>query len=211
MNNDDLDEIGRKIAQYEGRKVELEEQKAALSDKLDTAVNERASLYTAAQIGQWITDRVRSKVRNIFTNVGTKALQAIFGPDTKFLMQTDITDAGNRRCRLLIERDGVIQDPVRASGNSVGAVLSTLLRRLVILLHPDLSNVIIADEPLYGIDRGRADQMAMVDREMCDEHDMQFIGIMHETDEAYQRLCDTWVTVEQEKHNTSTVTIEESV
>ena len=185
------------LQRAQGRRDQLQHQLSDIHQK-ETATLKRWKTYEGGRIvGQWLTDTTRENVQTIFGGIGTAAVQAVFGKDASFTIEFTETERGIRRAQLLVEADGVIGDPTHKSGNSVAAVLSTVLRRAMILLHPRLRNILIADEPLYGIDSGRVRDMAEIDRQMVDEHDMQLVVITHEGAEDYWELADTRIMVER--------------
>ena len=190
--------IQTRLLTLSGRRDELRERLADLDDEITSRTNTLRCHDSARIIGQWLTDQTRSDVQAIFGGIGTAALRAVFGPAARFAIDFTETPAGKRQAILLAEADGVVGDPVRKSGNSVSAVLSTVLRRAMILLHPRLRNVLIADEPLYGIDSGRLSDMAQIDREMVDDHGLQIIVITHEGEECYRELADVILDVEKQ-------------
>ena len=163
---------------------------SAASLQRDWDLNESARI-----VGQWLTERARNDIQQVFGGVGTAALQALFGSEIEFSVEFDETPAGKRRAHLVVSERGVRGNPLSKSGNSVAGVLSTTLRRAMIILHPGLRNVLVADEPLSALDTGRQPEMAEIDRQMCDKHNLQYIVITHEGDDVYKGIADVVHTV----------------
>ena len=167
--------------------------------KLQAYHDEMQERYITAEsarlIGQYLTEQGRTEIKNIFEGIGTAALKVIFGDDAEFHVDYRKTDSDTRQAYLRVSAGNVSGDPLTNSGNSVAAVLSTLLRRAVIILDPALRNILICDEPLSGLDASKMEDVATIDREMVDNQDMQLIIITHAGVENYLKLADTVIEV----------------
>lgn len=168
-------------------------------DKLKEYYDEMQSRYITAEsarlIGQYLTEQGRTEIKNIFEGIGTAALKAIFGGTAEFHVDYRKTDSDTRQAFLRVSIGNVSGDPLTNSGNSVAAILSTLLRRAVIILDPMLRDILICDEPLAGLDESKMGDIATIDREMVDSQNMQLITITHEGKENYIEMADTVIEV----------------
>lgn len=183
--------IAQRIHTIVGRRDATADELSSSRAKVTTLQHEWDRDESARIVGQYLTERARDDVQSVFGGVGTAALQALFGPEIKFSVEFDETPkSGKRRAHLVVEERGVKGDPLARSGNSVAGVLSTILRRAMIVLHPKLRNVLIADEPLSALDTGRQPEMAEIDRQMCDDQGLQYIVITHEGEGNYEGLAD---------------------
>ena len=186
------------IQQLIGRRDQIRQQLADLERRLSETNRTWQRHEGARLIGQWLTERTREQVRAVFSSIGTAALQAVFGPTAGFSIESDVTESGQRRAFLTAHDGSVSGDVADKSGNSVAAVLSTMLRRAVIIMHPKLDNILIADEPLYGIDASRFEDMARIERQMVDDHGMQIVVITHGGAEDYDAVADVSIRARKE-------------
>jgi ABC-type molybdenum transport system ATPase subunit/photorepair protein PhrA len=191
----DLSSISRTLSMAEGRRAQLQQDLQSLDTELKQKQQEFETYDAARLVGTWISDTTREDVRTVFASIGSSALQAIFGGDSSFDILYNETKSGKRQAQLAFTVDGVSGDVLRKGGNSAGAVLSTMLRRAMILLDPRLANLLIADEPLYGIDATRVSTMAALDRALVDENGMQLIIITHDGEDDYRELADVVIEV----------------
>ena len=186
------------LSQASGRREQLQLQQGRLH-ALRIESEQGWRRYEAARIiGLYITDETRKDIKRTFDGIGTAAMQAVFGPQSSFSIEFDQTEANRRRAWLTVDTGGVAGDVQDKSGNSAGAVLSTMLRRAMVLLNPALANVMVLDEPLYGIDDGKVGDMAEIDREMVDAHELQIICITHQGAEEYRQLADVVIDARRE-------------
>lgn len=199
--------ITSQLQQMVGRRTQVETQLGAARSKLESLRSEWALDESARIIGVHITEKTRSRVKSIFDGIGTAALQSVFGDGSQFSVEFDQTETQKRRAWLCVDSAGVKGNPTEKSGNSVAAILSTMLRRAVIILHPELRNIIFCDEPLEGIDIQKQPGMAAIDREMVDAHGLQMIIVTHAASDAYADKADVVVQVERSSPRKSEVRV----
>lgn len=190
-----LDNVASTISRAQGRRDQLASDIWNLETELSKKQHEFAVYDAARLIGTWAAEKTREDVRIVFSSIGTSALQAIFGGDSSFDIVFTETNSGKRQAQLSFCVDGVGGDVLKKGGNSAGAVLSTMLRRAMILLDPRLENILIADEPLYGIDAQKVSIMAQLDRALVDNNDLQLIVITHDGEDDYKELADVVIEV----------------
>lgn len=201
------------LTRAEGRRDQLQADTIELSKKLEET-REEFQCYDAARIiGTWVSESTREDVRQVFSSIGTSALQAVFGEDSGFDIVFRETEDGKRQAQLIFSAGGVSGDVIRKGGNSAGAVLSTMLRRAMILLDGRLTNTLFADEPLYGIDAGKVSIMAQLDRQLVDNNGLQLVVITHDGEDDYKELADVVIEVRKENgiSRVSTTCREETV
>ncbi len=183
------------LSRAQGRRDQLVADIDELSADLASKRRE-FDVYDAARIiGTWVSESTREDVRVVFSSIGTAALQAIFGDDCNFDIVFNETDSGKRQAQLAFCIDGVGGDVLRKGGNSAGAVLSTMLRRAMILLDSRLANILVADEPLYGIDSQKVSIMARLDRALVDNNNLQLVVITHDGEDDYKEIADVVIEV----------------
>jgi ABC-type dipeptide/oligopeptide/nickel transport system ATPase component len=202
-----MSQYTNQLQQLAGRRAQVQTQLAAADEKLKTVLSQWKIDETARIIGVHVTEKTRKRVKSIFDGIGTSALQAVFGPDSKFEIKFDQTESQRRRAWFCVDTAGVQGDPTQKSGNSMEAVLSTMLRRAVIILHPQLTNFLACDEPLSGIDVDKQPGMALLDREMVDAHGMQILVVTHDSAQAFADQADAVIEVERTGPRTSGVNI----
>jgi len=195
------------LQQMAGRRAQISADLGQAKVSLEATRREWALDETARIVGVHVTDRTRQRVQSIFGGIGTAALQAVFGDGSDFRIEFDQTESQRRRAFFCVETNGVRGDPMEKSGNSVAAVLSTILRRAVVILHPELRNLLIADEPLEGVDAQKQNGLVQIDREMCDSHSLQLVVVSHIASEMYQDIADVVVQVERDSPRTSQVQV----
>ena len=184
-----------KLQRTLGKRDQLLDDKKKLQAYHDEMQERYITAESARLIGQYLTEQGRNEIKSIFEGIGTAALKVIFGDDAEFHVDYRNTEGNTRQAYLRVTAGNVTGDPLTNSGNSVAAVLSTLLRRAVIILDNSLRNILICDEPLSGLDRGKMGDVAIIDREMVDNQNMQLIIITHSGVEDYIALADTVVEV----------------
>ena len=184
-----------KLQRALGKRDTLLQDYSKLHDYYDEIQDRYIIAESARLIGQYLTEQGRTEIKNIFEGIGTAALKAIFGETAEFHVDYRKTDSDTRQAFLRVSIGNVSGDPLTNSGNSVAAILSTLLRRAVIILDPTLRNILICDEALSGIDEGKMEDVAVIDREMVDSQGMQLITITHDGVTEYLSLADTVIEV----------------
>ena len=189
-------ELAARYQQLVGRRDLLKEDVKARSAEAEQLHGDWKLHEAVTIIGRFATEKTRNRVKQVFDGIGTSALQAVFDADSTFSLEFVQTPSGKRQARMVAHVGDVKGDPLLTSGNSTAAVLSTVLRRAVIILHPKLLNLLIADEPLSGLDTGRVRELALIDRDMVDDHGMQYIAIVHEGDDEYTEIADSIVSVD---------------
>ena len=187
--------IARTLSMAEGRRDQLTSDVAASNTELAQKQAEFARYDAARLVGTWVSEKTREEVRTVFSSIGTSALQAIFGEDSSFDILFNETPSGKRQAQLAFCAGGVSGDVLRKGGNSAGAVLSTMLRRAMILLDNRLHNVLFADEPLYGIDAQKVEIMARLDRALVDNNGIQIVVITHDGEDEYREIADVSIEV----------------
>jgi hypothetical protein len=184
------------IEQAKGARATLLQQLAANGTQLAAAERNWRRFEGARILGTRLTSETRERVSSMFSAIGTAALEATFGPAASFSVEFDeSTDAKIRRATL-VASDGIVSgDPTEKSGNSVSSVLSTLLRMAVIIIHPRLRNLLVADEPLYGIDPSRHGVVVAVHKDLVQGHGLQEIIISHDAADELADAADVVIEV----------------
>lgn len=191
-------DLNNVLSRAEGRRDQLLSDVRSLDAELTVKKNDFTRYDAARIVGTWVSECTREDVRSVFASIGTAALQAVFGEDSGFDILFRETDSGKRQAQLIFSAGGVSGDVLRKGGNSAGAVLSTMLRRAMILLDTNLHKTLFADEPLYGIDASKVEIMARLDRELVDNNGLQVIVITHDGEDDYKELADVVVEVRKE-------------
>jgi len=163
-----LAEIDRQISVTEAGEARLREQ-AALHARV-------AGMLTT--VGEQAQETARARVEAL----ATKALQVIFGEEHQFLLRPG-ERGGQATLELVIRSDypdGAVETGVlSARGGGMAAVISYVLQLVVLLLTPELRNVLWLDESFAHVSASFEPRVAEFLRQVADKARVQHVLVTH--------------------------------
>lgn len=150
---------------------------------------ERACLYslqfkqeqiqTAVKLSQEVAEAVQREAHSQIADVVSRSLEAVF--DEPYTFQINFEQRrGRTEASLTFERDGLIVDPMTASGGGICDLGSFALRLSCLLLSkPPLRKLIVLDEPLKFLSVEFRPRARMLIESLSKELGVQFLIITH--------------------------------
>lgn len=151
----------------------------------------------ARQVVKTVGLATQQELEYHFSNIVTSALQAVF-PDPYSLSVKFIERRGKTECDLGFERDGVVIDPISASGGGAIDVAGFALRVAAWSMHfPKARYVLILDEPFRYLSTDLQEKGGTMLHEISSRLGIQMIIVTHE--EELVTCADKVFTVRQRK------------
>lgn len=152
---------------YEGTKAKME--------KLTVDVDLKAS---AISLLKALSEDVWTQSQTVIESVVTEGLKFVFEEDIKFKADYS-TYRNNASVQFLIEKDGKERDIMDSLGGGTVDVASFLLRIAVLLLSPNVSRIVLLDEPAKMLSARYVPKLAEFLRLLGTEFGVQFLIITH--------------------------------
>jgi DNA repair exonuclease SbcCD ATPase subunit len=166
----------------DGRLKELDiinRQRDKAINKLERIEQEIADIQSAQKHAQLIIQGIQENVHSKIANIVTLCLSSVFDdPYTfriLFLRKRNKTDA-----KCVFERDGLVVNPMRASGGGVVDVAAFALRlACLLMIKPSPRKLMVMDEPFKFVSEEYRDNVRMMIEKLADEFNVQFIMVTH--------------------------------
>jgi ABC-type molybdenum transport system ATPase subunit/photorepair protein PhrA len=122
----------------------------------------------------------QKQVKEIVEELVTEAIQAVFGPNYKFIIQNKI-NRNKPETFFYIEKNGIQHSIMDEHGGSL-AVLSAFALRVVLcaITNKDIRSTIILDEPLKDADKSKLEFLSSMINHLSKLLKIQFIIVTHE-------------------------------
>lgn len=171
-----LDVLSGQVAQL-AEQISATEAEVAKYRALSEREARAAALLTT--IGELAQETARDKVQQL----ATRALQAIFGPEHEFILKPG-ERAGQAtlelRVRTTLPGHPVVETGVLdARGGGLAQVVAFVLRLVVLLLTPDVANVLWMDEPFGMVSTSYEARVAEFLREVAHKAKVQLMLVTH--------------------------------
>ena len=175
---DHLTRWDREVVQAEGRLDSLRSTLKIAQDKADRAAESRVTTDAAKVVLEKVSSDRFDSVQASVSNLVTSGLQAVFGPRYVFVVEPKI-ERGRPSIDMWVNHDGENLDIVDGHGGGLAAVVSFLLRVVVVSLEG--GKVLIADEPFSHLSAEYVPRMATFLRDLVDQTGIQMILVSHES------------------------------
>ena len=147
------------------------------------------STSKALEILQKCAEDVQSRAHETICRMVSRCLSAVFEDAYEFKIV--FSKRGNTtQADISFDRNGEAFDPLNESSGGVMDVASLAIRVACLMLRPELSRILILDEPFKMISADHLDSIAELIQSLHDETGIQFIIITHhsalELGEVYQ-------------------------
>lgn len=152
------------------------------TDHLVESRKESAAAIEAQKLIQTIAESVQRQAHSQISEVVTRCLKAVFGPDA-YDFHIDFRQVrGRTEARLLFLRDGQEVDPTGAAGGGIVDIAALALRvSCLMLARPRLRRVLVLDECFRFLHGDRFEDVQTLLTTLSREMGIQFILTTHET------------------------------
>lgn len=143
------------------------------NDKIRRSNNRRATL-----IFEYLLEKNYDKILNLFENTITAALVDLFDEGYSFKFHLD-KHGENTTCDFYIKTGEypVHIDLRMTQGKSLQEIIATVLRIVIVKLNDEMSNIVILDEPLGGLEPNKQELVGRFLYKISEEFDMQIIMV----------------------------------
>jgi ABC-type dipeptide/oligopeptide/nickel transport system ATPase subunit len=169
---EEIERLKSKIRHLETSVAEARQNLKEAQQNLEHAKKAQAILQSLAQ-------QVQNLVHAKIATVVSSCLASVFEDPYKFKILFE-QKRGRTEARLVFERDGLMVDPVRASGGGVVDIASFALRVSSLLLHrPPLSRVVVLDEPFRFVSQHYQENVRLMLEELVKDLQLQMVMVTH--------------------------------
>jgi DNA repair exonuclease SbcCD ATPase subunit len=175
----DLLSEGEEIERLKSKIRHLETSVAEARQNLKEAQQNLEHAKKAQAILQSLAQQVQNLVHAKIATVVSSCLASVFEDPYRFKILFE-QKRGRTEARLVFERDGLMVDPVRASGGGVVDIASFALRVSSLLLHrPPLSRVVVLDEPFRFVSQHYQENVRLMLEELVKDLQLQVVMVTH--------------------------------
>lgn len=141
---------------------------------------ERADTQRAQEILQLIAQAVQQQAHERISEVVTSCLRAVFPEDPYEFEIRFERKRGKTEAILGFSRDGILVDPLTASGGGVVDVAAFALRIACLVLHrPRLSRLVVLDEPFKFVSAEYRPNIRAMLLHLSKEMNVQIVMVSH--------------------------------
>lgn len=188
-------DVGRRRRQLDvlsGQAGQVDAQITALEDELENLLGQAERLSRVGAMFTTVGEAAQETARDRVEQLATKALQVIFGDEHQFLLVPG--ERGGQATLELKVRSAypggeVIETGVlEARGGGMAAVVGYVLRLVVLLLTPEIRNLLFLDETFTFVSAEYEGRVAEFIRQVADRARVQHVIITHSP--AYAEAAD---------------------
>ena len=152
-----LEEIKKKTRELKVRRDALVEQVSREKAELEHVRQKAEDLTAGQKIAQSVASGIQQQVHKRIAEVVTKCLVAVFG-DQAYEFRVEFEEKrGKTEARLVFDKNGLLLNPLDASGGGMVDVAAFALRvAALVLCKPSRRRVLVLDEPFRFV--GQRDQ-----------------------------------------------------
>jgi DNA repair ATPase RecN len=180
-----IDKLRTRYNMEIGKKQNLEQLKVDLEAKITGKEREVSKLEYAKLLLIETAKEARENARAQLEDIVTAALQYVFGPDFKFIIDIRETARGVA-AEFFVESDQdgkrVRTNPMDARGGGVVDIIAIALQLALVQIHrePAIHGPIILDEPGKHVSEDYAVKLAMFLEEMSKQFGRQIVMVTHQ-------------------------------
>lgn len=188
-------EVGRQrtvLARRQGQAEQVDAQITALEDELENLLGRAEQLARVGAMFTTVGEAAQETARDRVEQLATKALQVIFGDEHQFLLLPG-ERGGQATLELRVRSaypDGKVVETgvMEARGGGMAAVVGYVLRLVVLLLTPEIRNLLFLDETFAFVSADYEGRVAEFIRQVADKARVQHVIITHSS--AYAEAAD---------------------
>jgi len=167
--------INKKLGEIES----IAKQRNSSIKELRQIEQEIEDIQAAQRHAQIVIQGIQETVHTKVTNVVTACIKSVFdNPYTfriLFLRKRHKTDA-----KFIFERDGLVVNPMKASGGGVVDVAAFALRlACLLMLKPSPRRLLVMDEPFKFVSEEYRDNVRMMLEKVSEQFNVQIIMVTH--------------------------------
>lgn len=168
--------LNQHLAKYDQACSQLDKEETELQ-RIKDHINE---VEQAQKIIQIVAEAIQQKAHQQIAEVVSSCLAAVFEEDAYEFKIEFVQRRGKTEANLLLERDGLVVDPLRAAGGGVVDVVSFALRLACLLLScPRKRALLVLDEPFKMLDASRVPLVGELLLRLSKEQKIQIIMVTH--------------------------------
>lgn len=188
-------DVGRQrtvLARRQGQAEQVDAQIRALEDELENLLGQAEQLSRVGAMFTTVGEAAQEIARDRVEQLATKALQVIFGDEHQFLLVPG-ERGGQATLELKVRSsypDGKVVETgvMEARGGGMAAVVGYVLRLVVLLLTPEIRNLLFLDETFAFVSADYEGRVAEFIRQVADKARVQHVIITHSP--AYAEAAD---------------------
>lgn len=128
---------------------------------------------------QALAKTVQDRIHGRISEVVSLCLSSVFDDPYTFRIVFE-QKRGRTEASLLFEREGILVDPMTASGGGVVDVAAFALRAVTLALcRPPVHRILVLDEPFRFVSKEYQPQVRTMLEEMCKRLDLQIVQVTH--------------------------------
>lgn len=172
--------IGERIDQYSYEYKKAKDQVEQETDHLKQAQTRYDAIQEAQKIIQDVAQSVQEQVHYQIASVVTRCLEAVFGEDAYQFEIRFEQKRGKTEAQLLLTRNGMEIDPMKAAGGGVVDVTAFALRVVALMLQrPPIRKFLSLDEPCKHLSKQYRPRFRQLLETLSEEMGIQIVMVTH--------------------------------
>jgi len=177
-----IGDLRARLEQKKGQQTQLKQTLQLVDNRIKELHQEIKFSQQAQLILQCVARKTQEQLEYRVSELVSLALAAVFDQPYQLKVQF-VVRRGKTECDILFEKDGMIYEPLTASGGGVIDIASFALRvALWSLAHPQSSNVLLLDEPFRFLSRDLQPRASLMLKAISDKLGIQIIMSSHSSD-----------------------------
>jgi len=175
----DVKYFRQKLEQQKGRKIQIEQTLETLAVEIRDTKRSLHRHEEAKEIIRVVGLKTQEQLQFHISDIVSLAMDSVFAEPYK--MKVEFVQRRNKtECDLFFERDGMLVDPISATGGGAVDVASFALRIASwSMSSPRTQNTIILDEPLRYLSADNQERASAMIKELSKRLGIQFIIVTH--------------------------------
>jgi ABC-type dipeptide/oligopeptide/nickel transport system ATPase subunit len=168
--------VDRLLIEHQAARLRHKQEKQALCAATAHLVATKAATMVAQAVAKAVQEQAHAQVADIVS----RSLKAVFGPDAYRFKIIFEKKRGRTEATLVFDREGMVVDPMTASGGGVIDVAGFALRVSCLLLsRPPLRRLLVLDEPLRFLSEQYQPRARELIESLAKELGVQFLIVTH--------------------------------
>lgn len=196
---------------YENRLVTLQEELVKNQKRMDKLEHDKEVVVKAKKVLDLVSQTVAEKGIGKIETIVTGGMRIVFGKNYRFVIEKKAGARGTTY-RLLVEKDGVLGEPMDTNGGGIVNIVSLLLR-VIMIKRWKRASFLALDEALNGVAVKYIPKASEMLRSLASDHHFNIIAVTHQealaksADMAYRVEPGTETTVRIVPVDPTTITI----
>lgn len=175
-----IDNYRRKVAAAFTRLQSARDICVTMEESLTQAEFHEGVVLEAQELAQKVAQAVQQQAHDRIAGVVSRCLEAVFVDNSYDFRIIFERKRGRTEAKLVFERDGMLVDPLTASGGGIVDMASFALRLSCLILHkPPLRRVLLMDEPFKYVSEEYRERVCLLLQQLSCEMNVQFIIVTH--------------------------------